>query len=81
MAREASGGLPDPPITLRALGGIRAGSLEPPFARNHPEPVRNDHIFLNGQVNYRDIRAEFCEADQSSTNPQYTFCEAPYGST
>ena len=52
MAREASGGLPDAPTTLRALGDIRMGSPEPPIARRTPENFRNDQsYFFYGQVN------------------------------
>ena len=64
MAREASGGLPDPPTTLLALGDIRTGSPEPPIARNPPEPFRNHQKdYFYGHVNYRDIQDELCEAD------------------
>ena len=64
MAREASGGFPDTPPTLLALGDIRTGSPEPPIARKPPEAIRNHHnYFFYGQVNYRDIQDELCEAD------------------
>ena len=55
MAREASGGLPDPPTTLLALGDIRTGSPESPIARKPPEAFRNDQKhFFYGQVNSQD---------------------------
>ena len=65
MAREASGGLPDPPTTLLALGGHPYGL---PRATNRPEPAGTlpepSHLFFfNGQVNYHDIQDEFREAD------------------